>query len=177
MIDILKNRRSIRKFKKKEVEKEKVDSIIKAALLSPTSMNRRPWEFLVVTDKNLLEKLSNSKEHGSQFLKGAPLGIVVIANPNISDVWVEDTSIASIIIQLSAETIGLGSCWIQIRSRMHSREKSSEDYIKEILRIPEEMKVESIIAIGYPAENREPYTDKDLSSEKIYNNKYGKLFY
>ncbi len=176
MLDILKKRRSIRRFKDEKVEKEKIDSLIKVALLSPSSKSIRPWEFIVVTNKELLETLSNSKQHGSKFLKRAPLGIVVVGDPGKSDVWVEDASIASIDIQLAAETIGLGSCWIQIRNRMHSEDKSSDDYIKEVLEIPGDMSVESIIAIGYPDESKKPYTDQDLMIEKIHMNKFGKVY-
>ena len=172
MLALLKKRRSIRKFQKKEVEAEKVEMLIKSALLSPTSRNLFPWEFIVVTDKQLLQKISNSKAHGSTFLKDAPLGIVVIANEEKSDVWVEDASIASIILQLAAESIGLGSCWIQIRKRMHSETQTSEAYVKHTLNIPKPYKVESIIAIGYPDEQRQPYNEVHLQYKKIHKEKY-----
>ncbi len=174
MLTLLKTRRSIRKFQSKEVEAEKVDTLIKAALLSPTSRNLFPWEFIIVTDKQLLEKLSTSKAHGSTFLKDAPLGIVVIANEEKSDVWVEDASIASIIVQLTAESIGLGSCWIQIRKRKRKESETSEDYVKQTLNIPEPYKVESIIAIGYADEQRQPYDEAHLQYEKIYREKRSK---
>jgi len=85
--------------------------------MAPSSRSRRPWEFIAVTDKEKLEKLSKIREHSSDFLAGAPLGIVVVANPKTCDVWIEDSSIAAIIIQLSAQSLGLGSCWIQVRER------------------------------------------------------------
>ncbi|MCX8130133.1 MAG: nitroreductase family protein [Clostridia bacterium] len=169
--DLLRTRRSIRKFSDKEVEKEKIDTILRSALLSPSSRSRRPWEFIVVTDKELLLKLSQCREHSSFFLAGAPLGIVVIADPEASDVWIEDASLSSIIIQLSAQSQGLGSCWIQVRQRLHNN-KIVEDYIKEILRIPEKYSVENIIAIGYPGEIKEPYDEKELLYDKIHFNRY-----
>lgn len=172
MISCLQKRRSIRKFKETGIEKEKVNKLVKAALLSPSSRNIRPWEFIVVEDKCLLEKLSHSKLHGSTLLKGAPLGIVVIANSDESDVWVEDTSIASIIIQLTAETLGLGSCWIQIRKRMHDNNISSEEYVRNELNIPEHYKVASIIALGYPDETKHPYTEDDLQYDKVFINNH-----
>jgi len=167
-----KNRRSIRKFSDKQVENEKIDIILKSALLSPSSRSRKPWEFLVVTDNVLLEKLSKCREHSSKFLSGARLGIIVIANPNKSDVWIEDTSIASINIQLAAQSLGLGSCWIQIRQRLHSQDKSAEDYIKELTQIPEGYRIESIIAIGYPDEKKKPHEEITLPNEKIHFNRY-----
>ena len=166
--DMLKERRSIRKFSDREVEKEKLDIILKSALLSPSSRSRRPWEFLVVRGKETLKKLSESKHHGSSFLSGANLGIVVIADPESCDVWVEDCSIASIIIQLTAQSQGLGSCWVQIRERAHNETESAETYIKNMLGIPENYCVLSIIAIGYPDEEKDAYDENRLPYDKLH---------
>ncbi len=174
MLDIMIKRRSIRKFKNTKILKEDIDKIIQAALLAPSSRSRKSWNFIIVTDEELLKKLALSKEHGSQFLKDAPLGIVVIADGTDNDVWVEDTSIASIIIQLQAESINLGSCWIQIRNRMHNINCTSEDYIKELLDIPENYKVESIIAIGHPNEVKQVNKIEELEYGKVFRDKYGK---
>lgn len=172
LFDLLKSRRSIRKFQDKEVEKEKLDTILKGALLSPSSRSIRPWEFIAVTDKEILQKLSKCKKHGSQFLSDAPLGIVVIADKAACDVWVEDTSIASIIIQLAAQDLGLGSCWIQVRERLHSDGGKAEDYIRELLEIPENYSVESVIAVGYPAEEKKPYDEDGLLYGKLHFDRY-----
>jgi len=172
MFELLKSRRSIRKFQNKEIEKEKIDTILKSALLSPSSRSRRPWEFIVVTDKELLKKLSQCREHSSDFLEGAPVGIVVIADPEVCDVWIEDASIAAIIIQLSAQSLQLGSCWIQVRDRYHSENVTAGDYIKEVLGIPSRYNVECMIAIGYPAENKKAYDINGLPYGKIHYNGY-----
>jgi len=95
---MIEKRRSIRKFEQRPVEQEKVERLIEAALRSPSSRGFCPWEFVIVTDRTRLADLSRSKEHGSSFLKNAPLCIVVCADPEKSDVWVEDASIASIFI-------------------------------------------------------------------------------
>jgi nitroreductase len=170
--DLLKSRRSIRKFQNREVEKEKVDTILKSALLAPSSRAIRPWEFIAVTDRALLKELSGCKEFGSQFLAGAPLGIVVVADPTACDVWVEDASIASIIIQLSAQSLGLSSCWIQVRERFRSGKVKAEDYIKGVLGIPEKYSVECIVAIGYPAEEKGAYGDNELLYDRIHVNRF-----
>ena len=172
MLDLLINRRSIRKYKDILIEKDKIDKLIKAALLSPSSRGICPWEFVVVQNKETIEKLSIAKENGSGFLKDAPLALVIIADSTKSDVWVEDTSIASILIQLQAEKMGLGSCWIQIRNRFHDKVKTSEEYVKEILEIPENYSVESIIAAGYPNESKRPYSDEDLKYNKVHKDKF-----
>lgn len=172
MYDLLKQRRSIRKFKKDAVEKEKLDTLLKSALLSPSSRAKRPWEFIAVTDKELLQKLSQSKKHGSQFLADAPLGIVVIADAEECDVWTEDASIASTIIQLTAQSLGLGSCWIQIRRRYLTDEIKSGDYIKEILNIPSKYGIECIIAIGYPDETKRAYEEEELLYSKLHYDRF-----
>lgn len=175
MQDLLMKRRSIRRYTDKPVEKEKIDQLIRAALLAPTSRNSRAWEYIVVEDKKLLEKLALSKA-GAQPLKGAALGIVVLANPEKSDVWVEDTSIATIILQLTAQSLGLGSCWVQIRERMYKEGITAEEYVREILGIPDSLKVESIVSIGYPDEARSLHTDDELLWGKIYHNSYAKEY-
>lgn len=172
-LELLKERRSIRRYQKRSVEKQKQDVILKSALLSPSSRSRRPWEFVAVTDREILKKLSMCREHSSAFLSGAPLGVIVIADPTECDVWVEDCSIASIILQLSAHSLGLGSCWIQVRDRFHKDEIKAENYIKNILNIPEKYVVESMIAIGYPDEKKTPYEEEKLPYEKIHLNSYG----
>ena len=173
---LIQNRRSIRKYEKKPVEAEKLEKLVDAALLSPSSMGSNPWVFIIVTDREVLEKLSKAKPHGATFLKNAPLAMVVCADPSKSSVWIEDASIASIYIHLAAESMGLGSCWIQIRERMHSEVKHSDDYISEILDIPENLKVEAMIAIGYPDEKKPPRSKKDLQYEKVFLGKCGKPY-
>lgn len=173
-LSIIEKRRSIRKYLDKKVEKEKIDVLVEAVLRSPSSRGINPWEFVVVTDADLLEKLSKSKPHGATFLKGAPLGIVVIGDPNKADTWVEDTSIASIFLHVAAESLGLGSCWIQIRGRMHDDTKSAKEYICELLHIPKQLEIESIIAIGYPDQDLPPHSKEELHYDKLHYDGYGK---
>ena len=173
---LIQKRRSIRRFREKPVENEKIEILIEAALRSPSSRGYNPWEFIVVTEPDLLEKLSSAKMHGSQFLKNAPLGIVVCADEDKCDVWVEDCSIASTFIFLASESLGLGSCWIQIRERMHSDTLTSEAYVSDVLNIPPKLKVESMIAVGYPAETKPPHKKEELQYEKVFLNQYGKQY-
>jgi nitroreductase len=176
MIDLLQKRRSVRKFKNKVVEKDKISTLVQAALLSPSSRNLQPWEFLIVSDKKVLKQLAQSKKHGSSFLKGAPLGIVATADPGVSDVWIEDTSIACIIIQLAAESLGLSSCWIQIRERVHHGNLTAEQYVKQTLNIPVSHRVEAIVAVGYRDEEKKPHGEEDLPRKKIHLNSYGQSY-
>jgi len=175
-LPLIQKRRSIRKFKPQPVEPDKVEMLVEAALRAPSSMGSNPWEFVVVTDPAVLQRLSKAKPHGSTFLENAPLAVVVCANPEKSSVWVEDASIAATYIQLAAESLGLGSCWIQLRERMHDNEKTSGAYVSELLQIPEVMKVECIVALGYPGETKQPHGKENLEIHKVHAGLYGKPF-
>lgn len=172
MYELLKARRSIRKFQKKQLEQDKLDTILKSALLAPSSKGRRPWEFVAVTDQELLQRLSNCREYGASHLAGAPAAVVVLADPEKCDVWVEDATIAAIIMQLVAQSLGLGSCWIQIRERFTAAGQTAEDYVKDVLAIPGGFKVQCIITLGYPAEDKPPYTEDKMLLNKLHYNRY-----
>ncbi len=167
MLDLLRARRSIRRYRDEGIDPLVIEKLKEAAVRSPTSRGINPWRFIFVADQSRLESLSHAKESGSGFLSGAGLGVVVCAEEGESDVWVEDCSISAIILQLTALSLGLGSCWIQIRNRMRSPIRSSEDYVREILGLPETLRVECIISLGYPAETKPPVPAKDLEFEKI----------
>lgn len=172
MIELLRNRRSIRKYTDKPIEPEKIDILKEAVLRSPSSRNIDPWEFILVDDRELLKKLALCKPHGARFLEHAALGIVVCADGEKSDVWIEDCSISSILVQMVAQSMDLGSCWIQIRRRMYDDKTASEEYIRSLLGIPGHIKIESIVAIGYPAESREPLLRHELKDDKVRLNGY-----
>jgi nitroreductase len=168
MIELLRKRGSIRRYTGEKLNKSHID------LRSPSSRNRNPWRFVFVADSLRLEMLSRGKPHGASFLKDAALGIVVCGDINVSDVWIEDCSIASILIQMTAQDLGLGSCWIQIRNRMYDNERSSEEYIRELLGIPRHICVESIISIGVPAESPAPISSESLDLSKIIFERFDK---
>lgn len=170
MIELLRKRRSIRKYTSQEIELEKLELLKEAVLRSPSSKNINPWEFIFIDKKGLIEKLQAFKPHGVTPLKTAPLAVVVCADETKNDVWVEDCSIASILLQLTAQSLGLGSCWIQVRERMYSDNISSEKYIQKVLDIPENFKVLNIITIGYPETVRDGKPFEELQFEKIRMN-------
>ncbi len=163
MIELLRARRSIREYTDRPIEPEKLEVLKEAVLRSPSSRNLDPWEFIFVNDRQLLQKLAVCKPHGADFLAQAALGIVTCGDSRASDTWIEDCAIASILAQMTAQSLGLGSCWVQVRNRRFDDQTTSEQYIQKLLHIPEHIKVESIIAIGYPAEKREPLPRADLS--------------
>ena len=172
-IDLLRSRRSIRQFEDRPVEAEKVDLLVEAVLRSPSSRGFNPWEFVVVTDPAIISQLSMAKPHGASFLSNAPLAIVVCADPAKSDVWVEDASIAAIILHLAATDLGLGSCWIQLRKRDYDDSKTAGEYAAEVLGLPAELAVSAIMAIGYPARQPPSHPKASLQRDKVSLNRYG----
>lgn len=171
--ELIKKRRSMRKFTNEELTQEQVVSLMKAALMAPTSKRSNAWQFVVVDNKELLKKLSLCKEQSAQFIADAALAIVIVEDPLASDVWIEDAAIASIYIQLQAEDLGLGSCWVQVRERFTASGIPSNDYVHEVLDLPLQLQVLSIIAVGHKGMERKPFDESHLQWEKIHLNKYG----
>jgi len=143
-----------------------------AVLRSPSSKNINPWEFIFVDDPELIAQMKNCKSYGATPLGSAPLAVVVCADETLNDAWIEDCSIASILLHLTAQSLDLGSCWIQIRNRVHSNEISAEKYIQDLLNIPDHFRVLSIVTIGYAENPRAGKPFEELQFEKIKLNGY-----
>ncbi len=172
MIELLRTRRSIRKFTEQKIEENHRQLLEEALLRSPSSKSIDPWEFFFIDDPALIESLSRCKPHGANPLKTAPLAIVITADETKNDVWEEDCSVASILVQLEAHALGLGSCWVQVRKRMHDESISSEKYVQQLLSIPEKYRVLSVIAVGHPAQQREGKPAEELDFGKIHRNRF-----
>lgn len=170
--ELITRRRSIRKFTSDPLQVEEVELILKAGLKSPTSKNAKPWRFIAVEDKELLAQLSLCKKTGGKFIADCSLAVVVAVDPFTSNAWIEDGSIASIMMQLQAEDLGLGSCWIQIRDRYTASDTSSEEYVKDLLDIPMQLQVLSIIVFGRKDQEKSPHDDDKLEWEKVHIGKY-----
>jgi nitroreductase len=167
MMDAIRRRRSIRKYEQRPVEPELVAALEEAALRAPSSRNLRPCRFVSVTDRSLLARLSTSKASNAGFVSDAALAVVVCADSEASDCWIEDCSIAAAYVQLTATELGLGSCWVQIRGRAHADGRPAEEHVRENLSLPEDTRVLCLIAIGYPAEDKQPTPDHKLPWEKV----------
>jgi nitroreductase len=172
MIEILRTRRSIRKYEWKPIDAVSRKILEEALLRCPSSRGFNPWTFIFVDEPELLKRLAKAKEHGSAFIDKAALAIVVCGDETRSDVWIEDCSIAAVIAHLTAHSLGLGSCWVQIRNRFHSPEKSSERYVQDLLGIPQQIKVEAIISLGFPGETPKPIPAGELDYNKIRTNHF-----
>jgi len=166
IIEAIRKRRSIRAFKDKPVEKEKIEAILKAAQFAPLANHQNPWHFWVVKNKEVLEKLAQSTPWGS-FIAQAPVAIIVGADQDLSSEWLEDASIVGAHIYLETTNQGLGTCWVQARGAKTPHGEDSEEYIRNLLNISESFRLVAIFPIGYPNEKKAPHSDQDYRKDKI----------
>ena len=149
------SRRSVRKYTEKPVSDEEVRGLLEAAMAAPSANNRQPWRFVLVRDKEKLRRLAAAHPYG-KMLAGAALAIAVCGDPAISDWWVADCAAATENILLAAAGLGLGGVWLGC----HGRDER-EEQIRRELDIPSTIGVLSLIALGHPAEHKEPRTQYD----------------
>ena len=172
LIEIMKNRRSVRQYTQEAIPEEKLEKILQAGLLYASGRARRPWEFIVVRDKETLKKMSECRVGSAKMLEGADTSIVVIADPEKTDVWTEDCSIAMSNMHLMADSLGVGSCWIQGRLREAPDGRTTEEYLRELLQFPDGYKLEAILSLGIANKHPEPHSMEDLLMDKIHREKY-----
>ncbi len=165
--EIMFKRRSVRRFKAEEIPQEKLDAVIQAALLAPTSMNRNPCEFFVVKDKSVLKQLSEAKKAGAGLLAGCSAAVAVLADSGKADTWIEDSSIALTYMILAATDQGLGNCWVQYHLRFDAEGGDAERNVREIFSMPDRYRVVGVLGLGIPAETPAAKTEADLDYSKI----------
>lgn len=164
---LIAQRRSIRKFTEEQLTEEQVKMLMRAALMAPTSKGSHSYEFCVVQDKEKLQALAQAKDLGAQLLAEAPTAIVVAAKPEVSDVWIEDASVATTFLLLQAEDMGLGACWVQMRKRQDAEGRDAEENVRQILGLPQDLRILSIVAVGHKAMERKPQNEEKLLWEKV----------
>ena len=165
-------RRSIRKYTEELLSSDETKLILEAALLSPTSKNKHSWEFIAVEDKKTLKALSECKPHSATFIADATLAVVIAGNPLLSNACIEDASIAAINMQMQAEELNIGSCWVQVRDRNYSETVSTGEYINDLLDIPMPLEVVCVISFGKKEKDRTPADINNLRWEKVHIGKY-----
>jgi nitroreductase len=158
-------RRSIRKFHVNPVEDEKIDQLLRAAMAAPSANNSKPWHFIVVRDRQILDQIADIHPYAKMCYE-ASLAIVVCANPAISErYWQQDCSAATQNILLAGTSLGLGTVWLGVHPR-----PEREEPLKKLFECPPNMEILSIVALGYPAEEKAPRTQYDAS--RVHDNKW-----
>ena len=152
--DVLQSRRSIRKYTEEPVSKEDIDLLMHAAMSGPSACNKTPWEFYVVTDEAVLEKLRNASRYSKIY---APLAIVVCGSlsralpSQLAPYWIQDCSAATENILLAATDLDLGTVWCGIHPQ-----KRAEERVREALGLTEKQIPLNIIYVGHPDQVQEP---------------------
>ena len=167
MLDLMLRRRSVRKFTAEPVSEANRERILSAGLITPSSMGKNPVELVAVTDRDTILSLKQCKPRGGQPLEEASFVVAVLADSDLSDVWVEDASIAATYIMLEAEQLGLGCTWLQIRNR-EGTTAPSEDMVRALLGAPKNMGVLCMMCIGHKNEEKLPYTEADIRLSKLH---------
>lgn len=171
VINNIMTRTSIRSYQEKAVESDKIDRLVRAGMAAPTAVDKRPWHFVTVTDKDILNQLATANPYASM-LKEAPLAIVVCGNMDkrldgqAADFWVQDVSAASENILLAAHGMGLGAVWTGLYPMI-----DRSNAVARILNLPSHLVPFNIIVIGYPAAQQKPKDKYDPAN--VSHNTYG----
>jgi nitroreductase len=166
VFEAVSKRRSIRKYKDTPVEDEKLQDILEVARIAPSAANRQEWKFIVVKNKETREKLVGAA-NGQAFVGEAPVTIVACSTeservmPCGQYAYTVDISIAVSFMILEATELGLGTCWLGA---------FDEEKVRNILNIPERIRVPAMFTVGYadesPHQRPRKHLDEIVSSEK-----------
>jgi len=166
-MDAIYSRRSIRRYTSEKVSDDLIESLLKAAMCAPSARNQRPWHFVVVKEKDILNQLSKTHRY-SEMVKEAPVAIVVCGDTQIQsykDYWVLDCSAATENILIAAEELKLGAVWVAVYPR-----EERINHVRKVLSLPSNIIPLCIIPVGYPAEKPEPVERFDKS--RIHKEKW-----
>jgi nitroreductase len=151
-------RRSIRAYTSQAVAEDDVNALLEAAMAAPSAANKKPWHFVVVTDRKVLDALAEAHPYGSM-LSRAALAVAVCADPGVSEAyWVQDCSAATENLLVAVSTLGLGAVWLGCHPR--DERKSA---VRRVLGIPESIEVLSLVSVGHPDEEKPARTQYDAS--------------
>ena len=168
LLDIMRARRSVRRYTEEKITDEQLKKILSAALLAPSGHAKYPCEFIVVRNRELLEKMSHCRKSNiAKMLEGASAAVVVIADRDKSETIIEDSSVAMMNMELMASSMGIGNCWVQICTREAEDDSPSEEYLRGLLNFPQNFACQAVLSLGFPAkEPRARELDK-LNFDKV----------
>ena len=164
VLENIAERKSVRKYSNKSVEEDKIDAMVKAGMAAPSGMDRRPWEFVVVTDREALDSMA-AKLPYAKMLTNAPLAIVVCGDTTRSSYWYLDCSAATQNVLLAAEALGLGAVWTAAYPY-----EDRIDVVRQNTGLPENIVPLCVIPIGYPDGPQKAKDKFDL--QRVHRNKY-----
>ena len=169
ILKAIEDRRSLRSYTGDPLEDWQVDNIVKAFMYAPSAMHYRPCHIIVVRDKEMLLKLSKATPW-AKMIEKAGAAFVIVGDEKRSPWWVEDCSVASENILLEVADMGLGACWVQVRDI--ANEMGPEGTVRELLDIPEDMRVLNMIAVGVPKRTKDPHTEAEVEKERLHMDRF-----
>ena len=167
LLEIMRSRRSVRRYTDEKISDEDLKKILSAALLAPSGHSKYPCEFIAVKNRELLEKMSHCRKGVAKMLEGAAAAIVVVADKDKSDTFVEDSCVAMMNMELLATSLGIGNCWIQVRNREAEDDSASEEFLRGILNFPENFACQAILSLGIPAKEPKARELDKLNFDKV----------
>ncbi len=168
-LELILARRSVRQYTDEPILQEKLDAILIAGLSAASSKNRRPWEFILVQERETLHRLAQCRPGANRLLDSCAAAIVVAVDAQAVDVWIEECASALTTMHLAASMLGVGSCWLQIRMRQTENGCNSEAVIREVTGLPERYGVMAILTLGMPAESPLPHRPGALPIDQIHH--------
>lgn len=173
MLHTILHRRSVRQYTGEAIPEEKVNAILCAGLAAASSKNRRPWEFIVVREREMLDRLCDCRPGAANLLGKCQAAIVVAADAELVDVWVEDCASALTQMHIAADALGVGSCWLQVRKRMAPDGVTpTEEVVRSCFGIPEKYGVMAMLTLGVPASHPGAKSVEELQLEKIHYERF-----
>jgi nitroreductase len=173
MLDLIRKRRTIRNFTEDDVSDEHVDTLLEMAMCAPNRLNRQPWHFVVIRDKEVQKKLADVLRV-RPYLEQAPAVIAVCAVPDTSSTWMMDVSAAIENMLLAATATGLGGAWIGSPDTVLWN--LCEEFLHDCLSIPLNVRIPALVAIGQPAEDPPPHGKHDrFVRTKVHYGRWGEL--
>ena len=170
--EIFENRRSIRRYDDTPIDAEILSEILKIGLLSPTGNNLKTVDFILIQDKTTIIEIAEIRKIGTGLFKTAGAAILVIADSSKSNLWIEDASIAMAYMHLASDAMGLGSCWVQMRTREDVNGENLETVLQKKFDIPNHMKPLAILALGNIENHPKNIKPRDVDWQKVHNEKY-----
>ena len=170
-LEAILTRRSIRRYTDKPIEKETMETLIKAAMTAPTTINNRDWAFIVVQDRQILDQIIQNQDGNASMLAEAPAAVVICGDTKLAlqrtvDYWVQDCCLAAENFMIAAHAMGLGTVYLGTYPVQHR-----VDGLKKILNLPEHIIPLTVISVGYPAETKPAATDR-FEPEKIHYDRW-----
>lgn len=166
-LETLMARRSVRAYTGEPVAREQLDRILAAGLVGPTGKGKKPWQFVVVEDRETIDALAAMRNPAPAAFRTAGAAIAVFGDPEISDTWIEDCAIAMQNMHLEAASLGLGSVWIQGRLRKTADGQESGAFASGLLGTKDGLELEAVLLVGQIEEQPAPHTEADLVRDHV----------